>query len=366
MVIARPTIPGLKSKLVALRIDINSPYDGKVRMNPRIREHGKTIKMLKRTGARVVVLAHQGRKGKKDFVSLRNHLPLLRKTAGDIGFAGFDFGKIGKMKDGEALLVENVRFLDDQKELESLDPDVFMLDAFSVSHRNEYSVTGFSCPAIPGPVFSREVGGIRNSRKESVFLLGGAKEKEVADLVKARKESVFLLGGVVGCRIAGHVYGLPFGDRKLGKLGKRDNIFYPVDFATGDGKRVEEREPEDMPKDIGSVTIRMFSAILRNAGRVVFSKPLGMYEQGPFAKGTRELYRLISGLDAETIGGGGNTRDAIRRFRIPERRFTYLSLSGGAFLEYAAKRKLPGMERLAKDGWDEESIARAWKPGHGA
>src|SRR3989344_5384893 len=142
-----------KGKRVLLRADLNSEVDdGKVVMGERIVESAKTIKELIKKKAKIVILAHQGRKGDKDFLDLRQHAKLLNKFV-KVKFVADVIGKsalheIGKLKDGEALLLDNVRFVDDEMK-PSLDNkivkifaplfDIYINDAFSVSHRAQTS-----------------------------------------------------------------------------------------------------------------------------------------------------------------------------------------------------------------------------------
>ena len=178
----------VRDKLLAVRVDLNSPMrDGKVVMNRRIEEHAKTIKKLMDIGARVVVLAHQGRKGKEDFRSLEEHAKLLKECNCDIEFVGDVVGErarraVESLESGRALLLDNVRFLDDETEKRGIEGhaksaivrflseyiDLFVLDAFSVAHRDNASVVGFATlkPCVYGYVFERELNIARMFRDE--------------------------------------------------------------------------------------------------------------------------------------------------------------------------------------------------------
>lgn len=169
----------LKGKVVGVRVDINSPLNkGKVMPNERIVAHAKTLAELSKKGARVVILAHQGRKGDEDCISLKNHLALLEKHVGKkIAFCNEIYSQksllaISQLKDGELLLLENLRFIDDETDLEKKDNkvlalessfDAYVLDAFSVAHRKQASMIGFKhIPLLAGRVMEKELKGLNS------------------------------------------------------------------------------------------------------------------------------------------------------------------------------------------------------------
>ena len=172
----------VKDKTVLLRIDINVPYDEKTRKvgdSDRLREHAKTIKELSDRGTKLVLLSHQGRKGDPDFVHLDQHAILLSKHVGkEVKFIDDIVGERSKgaiksLRSGEILLLDNVRFLDDEAEektpeehknstiVKALSPlaDVFVNDAFSAAHRSQASVVGFTAmlPSYAGKVMATEI-----------------------------------------------------------------------------------------------------------------------------------------------------------------------------------------------------------------
>ncbi len=308
-----------------VRVDLNSPVrNRKIIPGPRFREHIRSLRILSKR-YRLIVLSHQGRKGKKDFMSLRQHWEILRKHI------KIKFSRDFRVPEKGNVLLENVRFLDDQSELSFLEDfaDLFILDAFSVAHRNEYSVTGFSLPSEPGPLLVKEYNGLVPARKgRFTFVIGGAKPRDVVDAV-SRISSPVLLGGVPGMMLSLLRKGGDVEDGEIRRIDK-PNVISPVDDVDG--------------KDIGPETINLFKKKIRT--NILFAKPMGMYELRKYSRGTREIYRHIAGCRGTKIGGGGNTLDALRKFRIASRNFTYLSLSGGAFLEFVSGGEMPGLRKV--------------------
>ena len=411
----------LKGKTTIVRVDINTYYDvssKKLSDSPRIRAHAKTIKELQEKGAKVVVLAHQGRKGDEDFISLEKHADLLnRYLERSIEFVDDIVGekakkKIKELKDGEAILLDNVRFLDDETKEKSIEEhanstivrelaplaNYFVLDGFSVAHRSHASVVGFSTvlPSMAGRVMEKELKAIsraffdfgdkfkivgnlllhdlpRFQLKWDVFILAGAK---VDDCLKVMERLVtsknlemkkILLGGLTA-NLFLHASNIDINDENrkvlqdMGYLQLEDrakkllenyknNIILPEDIAIEeDGNRVEY-DVKNIPKkslilDVGRKTIDKFKEILKDAKYVIVKGPLGMYERQPFSIGTREILEFLSNLRGFTLIGGGDTSTALELFGIPEEKFSYVSLAGGALIDYLSGKELPGIKAL--------------------
>jgi len=411
----------LKGKTTIVRVDINTYYDvssKKLLDSPRIKAHVKTIKELQEKGAKVVVLAHQGRKGDEDFISLEKHTDLLNKyLERPIEFVDDIVGekakkKIRELKEGEAILLDNVRFLDDETKEKSIEEhanstivrelaplaNYFVLDGFSVAHRSHASVVGFSTalPSMAGMVMEKELKAIsraffdfgdkfkivgnlllhdlpRFQLKWDVFILAGAK---VDDCLKVMERLVtsknlemkkILLGGLTANlflhasnidindenrRVLQDMGYLQLEDRARKLLGNyKNNIILPEDVAVEeDGNRVEY-DVKNIPRkglilDVGRKTIDKFKEILKDAKYVIVKGPLGMYERQPFSTGTREILEFLSNLRGFTLIGGGDTSTALEVFGIPEEKFSYVSLAGGALIDYLSGKELPGIKAL--------------------
>ena len=198
----------LSGKRVLVRLDLNSPIiNGKVQDNERIKEHSKTVNELIKKRAKVVLISHQGRKGNKDFISLKQHSKLLNKYV-KIKFVPSiikdkALNEIKNLKNGEALLLENIRFLKeeftppDNKIVKTLSPlfDYYVNDAFSVSHREQTSIVGFPkiLRSCIGRVMEKELKNLDKIKiNNCLFILGGAKAEENILLLKNKNVLTFV------------------------------------------------------------------------------------------------------------------------------------------------------------------------------
>ena len=379
----------VKGKAVLIRVDVNSPFDektGKISDNDRIRAHSETIKELSCKGSRLVVLAHQGRKGDPDFTNLEQHARLIEQHSGvKVEFVEditgeTAIGKIKSMKDGEVILLDNVRKLDEEIKkisaeehskslfVRTLAPlfDLFVQDGFSVCHRPQASVVGFPflIKSAAGRVLQKELealeklGGIGSA----TYMLGGAKPEEdimVLKFASKNSENIVLTGGVFGL-LCSAARGIDLG-KNTEKLDQKAieelkpmvtfaNLMIPSDHVAEDGSILIE---EDLPSqkmifDIGPETAENYSGIIKESN-VIFGKgPMGKYEDERFSAGTRAVLEAIAASKGFSLIGGGNTTDAIEKLKIPRESFGHISLAGGALLEYIAGMELPGIEVLKK------------------
>ncbi|MEM4246327.1 MAG: phosphoglycerate kinase [Candidatus Bathyarchaeia archaeon] len=387
-------------KLVLVRVDINVPYDeatGKIQDSERLRAHAKTLKELAEKGAKVVVLAHQGRKGDTDFIHLDQHASLLTEHIGrPVAFIEDVIGPaalaaVRRVKPGEILLLDNVRFLDDEtvekapaehaksRIVAALSPlaDLYVNDAFSAAHRAHASVVGFAAtlPSVAGRVMERELTSCQKAlhpERPEVLILGGAKPDDCMKIMEhmLRKGSV---DKVLTCGILGQLLlaanGHPLGPPNEGLLEKkghmslvpqlrkiylesRERIEIPLDVAEENGGRVERRVP-DLPcrgliMDIGEETIQRYRPIIRSAKTVIVKGPAGVYEKAGFEKGTKSLLEEVERAEAYTLIGGGDTSVAVEKLGFRPDRFSYVSVAGGALITYLSGKPMPGVEALEK------------------
>lgn len=368
-------------KTALLRSDLNSDVvDGKVLKGKRIKESIKTINALRKAGAKVVILAHQGNVGKKNFLGLKQHAKLLGKY---VKFVDDIAGKkavsaIKGMKKGDAILLDNVRKVKDEffpkKKgnilLKKLLPliDIYINDAFSVSHRNHTSIVGFAkkLPSGIGLLFEKEIGALEKiSMKGCLFVLGGAKgESDVKLLGRGNRVLACGLFGQTCLAAKGFKFG--FQDEFLKKTvltklsydgflkklkRKLKGVGMPVDFAVAArGKRKEfelGKFPMDLRiEDIGKTTMKRYCKIIRKAKAVYMKGPAGWAEDKRFAKGTVEILKAVADCKGFSLVGGGQLSGAIERSRISKKRFGHVSLSGGALLAFVAGEKLAGLRAL--------------------
>lgn len=376
-----------KGKRVLLRVDLNSAVvNGKIILSDRIVEHAKTIKELIGKKAKVVVLAHQGRPGDKDFISLKQHARLLNKYV-KIKFVDDIIGSkaikaIEDLKTGEALLLDNVRFLKEEldykkgnKFVKKLKPlsDIFVNDAFSVVHREQTSVVGFAkvLPSCLGRVLEKEikaVQGMELSKKPSVYIVGGEKPDDymflITHVLENKKVDKILACGLFGqlCLIAkGYALG---GQNKylekkglikvvpeIRKLLKYNKIETPVDMAVKYKRKRKDIDLKDFPIkeeifDIGPKTTKKYSEIIRKAKTIFMKGTCGHAEDKRFSQGTKTVLRAIEKSNAFSLIGGGHSSTAVKELKINKSKISYISLSGGALVKYLSGERLPGIEVL--------------------
>jgi len=390
----------VKDKVVLVRVDFNSPVDPetkKILDDSRIRAHGEsTIKELSEKGAKVVVLAHQGRKGDSDFIPLKQHAEILARVLGKpVKYVDDLYGEkaknaIKELKSGQVLVLENVRMYDDEtkegtSEQQAKKPlvvnlaplaDLFVNDAFSAAHRAHVSIIGFTAvlPSVAGRVMERELKSLRKilekPEKPCVFVLGGAKADdslEISSYVLNNGIADFVLtGGVVG-----HVFlvarGFDLGKQNMAFLENKnfavlvsgikelmqkypDKIITPRDLAVEvNGKREEisvHELPSDFPIfDIGKETVEDYSKIIKIAKSIVVSGPMGVFENSEFMFGTKRIFEEIANSQTFSIAGGGHTTAALHEFELADK-ISYVSTAGGALTEFLMGKQLPGVTAL--------------------
>ncbi len=388
----------VKGKTILVRIDINSSIDsnGKILNNPRFAASGVTIKELSRKGAKVILLAHQGRPGDDEFRSLKEHAEILSQEAEvNVRFVRDVIGpialeRIKEMTDGDVILLENVRFLSEEvmerdaksaskllyvQKLASV-ANLFVNDAFSVSHRSQASVVGFPLllPSVVGRLMEKELAALDKlleHEKSAVFLLGGVKFKEVFSIIstmcKNGKASKILLAGMPALLFL-KAKGLNLGEEneeiftahsgeeflQLAKeLWKQysDVIFTPVDLAVDIERKRKEYSVVDLPvnyviRDVGTKTVKNYAEIVKNAATVFAKGVPGEFEKPEFALSTKELGKALTESKGFTVVAGGAWSTAFEQFELDKKKISHVSLSGGALLEALSGKKLQGVEVL--------------------
>ena len=391
-----------KDKVAIVRVDFNSPIDPetkKILDATRIRAHGETtIKELVEKGAKIVVLAHQGRMGKPDFIPLKQHAEILGEVLGKpVKYVNDLFGEkakkaIKELKSGEVLVLENVRTYPAETKkgtpeehaktelVQKLAPlaDVFVNDAFATAHRAHVSIVGFTAvlPSVAGRIMERELKSLsrvlENPEKPCVYILGGAKADDSLEISK-----YVLDNGIADYVLTGGVTGQLFLAAKDFDLGKpnmdflkqnqllelipgikelmakySDAVKVPADVAVEvDGKRREvlvRDMPTDYPIfDIGPETVKNYGEIIRRAKSIVLSGPMGVFENSEFSYGTRKIFGEVADSKAFSLAGGGHTVAALKEFGLAEK-ISYISTAGGALIEFLMGKKLPGVVALEK------------------
>jgi len=389
-----------KDKVALVRVDFNSPIDTdkkKILEDTRIRVHGETtIKELSEKGAKVVILAHQGRPGEPDFIPLKQHAKALSRIPGKpVKYVNDLFGKkaqdaIKALKSGEILVLENVRtFPNEQKKgspeqhakselVKKLAPfvDVFVSDAFAAAHRAHVSIVGFTAvlPSVAGRIMERELKALSKAvekpEKPCIYILGGAKADDalkISQYVLTNNIADHVLtGGVVGhlfLAAKGKNLGKPnmeFLKKKelmvftpgIKKLMKKyqEKIEVPVDLAVEVNKKRKAIAVKELPTnhliyDIGAQTVKEYTRIINNAKSIVVSGPMGVFENPEFMAGTEGVLGAIATSKAFSLVGGGHTVAAVEQLGLREK-MGYVSTAGGALIEFLMGEDLPGVAAL--------------------
>lgn len=363
-------------KRVLLRLDLNVPMEGgEIRDDYRIKESIPTINFLREAGAKLVIIAHIGKGKPEDTLApvakyleksypTVTFLPTLRSVE-NISFTE-------KMVSGDVVLIENLRH---DKGEEENDPefakylaslgDVYVNDAFSVSHRAHASVVGVVSllPHYTGIRLAQEVDRLAlafNPEHPFLFILGGSKISTKMPLLKKFldiADNVFVGGAIVNnfFKVAGHEIGTSVYDKDelegLGEYLHHPKLVIPKDVVVKNPSGSETREvasvnASDMIVDVGADTIKHLEGVIGAAKLIVWNGPLGFYEEG-FTEGTRELLDLIAGSRATSIIGGGDTVALINEMGAIGK-FSFVSTGGGAMLDFLANETLPGIEALQK------------------
>ncbi len=367
-----------KNKTTILRADLNSDFHkGKVLMSERIKQSAITIKELKKKKAKIIIIAHQSRPGKPDFVNLKQHAKLLNKLT-KVKYVPDILGEkatkaIQKLKPGQAILLENIRFEKDEFKPEKGKKnklfkltnlaDIYVNDSFSVCHRKQTSITLLPkhMKHCAGRLLEKEVKSLKKiNTKNCMYILGGAKPEENIRLLRGKK--------VIACGLFGQLCLISRG-KNLGEQNKylkktiknysqvikqlkkkQKNVITPVDFAVKKNNKRVEISVEEFPSkyeifDIGTKTQKLFVKEIKKANAVYMKGPAGYCADRKFAKGTTEILKAVSKTKFSLIGGG-HLSDAIKYSKIPEKKFNHISLSGGALLRVVAGEKLPGLQAL--------------------
>jgi len=386
----------LNGKTVFLRVDINCPLNPETKKiidDFRIKASALTLKELIDKGAKTIVLAHQGRPGDWDFISLREHAEKFKELGFKIEFIDEVYGSkvlnaIKNLKRSETILLENVRFnpeemLEKNAEehsksnfIQFLAPlgDFFVNDAFSAAHRSQCSLIGFTpiMPSAAGRLMEAEIKNLSKlfyAEKPSIAVLGGAKFSSSIKIVKALLNKGFnkiLLAGLSGQAFL-KALGFKLGVVNEAKLEKEasikfydeakkllevysDKILLPEDFAIEkNGERIEISKnelPSNYPiYDIGDETISKFKNVLIEAKTVFLSGPAGAFEKPKFRKGTEELLTTIANSKAFSVIGGGHTIAALQKLNLLTK-VSHASVGGGALEAFIAGEPMPVIEAL--------------------
>lgn len=376
-------IAGLKGKVVLLRVDFNVPIDdnGRITDYTRILAALPTIEYLTGKGAKVVCMSHLGRpKGYEINKSLwKVALFLMKKLKCGVSFSTQVIGdevrqRVKAMKDGDFLLLENVRFYEEEsacdkkfsQEIASLG-DIYINDAFATAHRENASTYGVAriLPNAVGFLMEKEITElskvVANQPRPFVAVIGGAKISTKINVLESLldKADKIIIGGAMaytflvamGKNVGSSMYEQDKVEvaseilRKAEAMGKK--IVLPIDHVCvrkNDPARktfaVQNMTTSMVAYDIGPKTINLFEKELKGAKLIFWNGPMGLFEIEKYSEGTFAIAQAIAHSRAHTIAGGGDTISAINKLKLAKK-FNFVSTGGGATLEFLEKGSLP-------------------------
>lgn len=381
----------VKGKRVLVRVDFNVPMNeqGEIVDDKRITAALPSIEYLIDHEAKVILMSHFGRP-KGQVVDAMRMDPIAARLAElldkpvlklDNCIGGEVQNVVNKMKNGDVVLLENVRFhpeeeANDQtfaKQLASLG-ELYVNDAFGTSHRAHASTAGVAqyLPAVAGFLMEKELEfldqAVNNPKRPFVAILGGAKVKDKIAVIESllNKVDVLIIGGGMAytfLQAKGYEVGNSLLDKDrvefcreiLQQVEAKDvKILLPVDvviakeFAADAENKVVAADniPMDWQGlDIGPKTIALFSEAIKHAATVVWNGPMGVFEWPAFASGTNSIAEALAKSKAITIIGGGDSAAAVEQAGLAHE-ITHVSTGGGASLEFLEGKELPGVAAL--------------------
>jgi len=377
-------------KVVFVRVDFNVPMeDGKITDDKRIRETLPTIQYLVEKGAKVVLASHMGRPNGEVFESLRLTPQATRLSEllgqpvakADEAIGDAVKSQIAELKNGDVLVLENVRFYpgeekndaDLAKSFAEL-ADLFVNDAFGAAHRAHASTEGIAhhLPAVSGLLMEKELDvlgkALTSPERPFTAIVGGSKVKDKIDVIDNLinlADNIIIGGGLTYTffKAQGHEVGQSLLDEskldvvlgfveKAKKLGKK--LYLPVDIVVSDDFSADANTDivtiDKIPAawegvDIGPKTREIYADVIKNSKLVVWNGPMGVFEIAPFSNGTRAVAEACATTEAYTIIGGGDSAAAAEKFGLADK-MDHISTGGGASLEFMEGKALPGVVAL--------------------
>lgn len=380
----------VKGKKVLVRCDFNVKMEnGVITSDKRIVASLPTIKYLLDQGAKLILCSHLGRP-KGEFNPEFSLAPVAARLSELLGqevkMAEDVVGDSAKelaasLKDGEVMLLENVRFHAEEtkndpefsKALASL-AEVYVNDAFGSAHRAHSSTTGVAdyLPAVCGYLIQKELtyigGALENPKRPLVAILGGAKVSDKIGVITnlLNKVDTLIVGGGMAYTFfaaLGHTVGTSICENDKIDLAKQMmesakekgvNFLIPVDNIVGKEYKEDTEyqvvNSDDIPDgwmglDIGPKTTELFANAVKDAGTVIWNGPMGVSEWEHFANGTIGVATAIADSDAISIIGGGDSAAAIQKLGFADK-MSHISTGGGASLEFLEGKELPGVAAL--------------------
>lgn len=383
-------IKNVKGKRVLLRLDLNVQIkNGKILDDYRLHLAKESIDFLLKKEAKIIIISHLGKangKFDKDYSLKPVALKLKNILKKPVKFISNHeplkvLPEVLKMKNSEIVLLENLRFNAGEakndsvfaKDLASL-ADVYVNDAFSVSHRKQASVVAIKkyLPSYAGLCLENEIlslNKVLKPKKPFVAIMGGAKIETKAPLIEKflPKADKILLGGALAntfIKELGYEVGKSYCDNNAQELVKKifkkkqaeDKIVLPIDLVVmGRNSKIRLVRPDEVKKtesilDIGPESITLFSQYIKKASTLVWNGPMGKFEEDHFKQGSLSLARLVAARSkgrAYGVVGGGETVAVLKMTKM-EDYVDFVSGAGGAMLSYLGGEKMPGLDKIVK------------------
>jgi len=381
----------VKGKRVITRVDFNVPLDenGNVTDDKRIRGALPTIRYIIENGGKLILVSHLGRpkNGPEAKFSMKPAAERLSQLLGKEVILARDVigedakAKAANLKEGEILMLENVRFHKEEtkndpefaKELASM-ADIFCNDAFGTAHRAHASTAGLAdyLPSCCGFLIKKELDimgkALENPERPFVAILGGAKVSDKISVIENLLDKVdtLIIGGGMAYtffRAKGYGVGTSICEEDKVELAKgllakaeekKVKLLLPVDTVAGKEFKADteykvvpsDAIPDDwMGLDIGPETVKLFSEAIKGARTVVWNGPMGVFEFENFAVGTKKIAEALAESGAVSIVGGGDSAAAVEQLGFADK-ITHISTGGGASLEFLEGKELPGIAVL--------------------
>ena len=372
-----------EGKKVIIRCDLNVPINNeKITDDKRIKESLESINYLIEHNAKVIILSHLGKIKNKEDLENNTLYPVYLKLREylntNVYFSEVTKGKkledaIVRLQNKEVLLLENTRYEDFPNKLESSCDDklsrywaslgdIFVNDAYGTCHRAHASNVGIAkyLPNCIGFLVEKEITKLDSIMHDDAHpftvVMGGKKVSDktlVIDNLIKQCDYLLLGGGMCFTFIKA------IGKNVGASIVDDDNIEYcrniinyysnkivlPIDIVTKSNeiKGINELSDDDIGYDIGPNTIKAFQNILKKSQKVIINGPMGVFEEEPFDKGTREIYEVLKENNIKTLIGGGDSAASVAQLGY-DNVFYHISTGGGATLEYLSGKTLPGID----------------------
>lgn len=354
-----------------VRADFNVPVkDDVVQDRFRIIKALPTIKFLRDKGAKIVLVSHLG-KGGESLAPVAKVLKKLVKTTFIVDVVGEKaIDAVSKMKNGEVVLLENLRNHKGEKDCEKNFAkelaelaDIYVNEAFAVNHRADASLVLVPklLPSYAGFQLEEEVKNLSRVMQKPqhpfLFILGGAKFSTKMPLIRkylVLADHVFIGGALLNdfLKAKGYEVGKSLIDGEgygIEKLLKNKKLILPIDVLVKNSsgvlnKKVDEVGVEDTIIDIGLESVKIIAPYIQKAKLILWNGPMGKYEDGG-GEATKKILKMVAASNAESVVGGGDTVNLISEMKL-EKKLSFVSTGGGATLDFLVKGTLPGIKAL--------------------